>query len=173
MALEALKNQKTINELATEYQVHPNQTCLPACALRAGKRATHRQVGQWKKQLLEGLPSLFANGRAKAAHNDEALQARLYEETCLRATHRQVGRLKVELDFVKKKLPDSVEEKRRLIDPAHPDLSLRRQCQLLGLCRSSFYYHPAGETTENLLLMRQIDRQYTRTPFYGARRMTT
>ena len=81
--------------------------------------------------------------------------------------------MKVELDFVKKKLPDSVEEKRRLIDPAHPDLSLRRQCQLLGLCRSSFYYHPAGETTENLLLMRQIDRQYTRTPFYGARRMTT
>ena len=46
VAFEALKNQKTINELATEYQVHPNQTCLPACALRAGKRATHRQKGE-------------------------------------------------------------------------------------------------------------------------------
>jgi len=76
VALEALKNQRTINELATEYQVHPNQ------------------IGQWKKQLSEGLPSLFANGRAKAAQNDEALQARLYEE---------IGRLKVELDWLKKK----------------------------------------------------------------------
>ena len=87
MALEALKNQKTINALATEYQVHPNQ------------------VGQWKKQLLEGLPSLFANGRGKTAQNDEALQARLYEEIGLPAARcaAQAGRLKVELDFVKKK----------------------------------------------------------------------
>ena len=44
---------------------------------------------------------------------------------------------------------------------------------MFGLARSSFYYQPAGETTENLLLMRLIDLQYTRTPFYGARRMTT
>ena len=54
----------------------------------------------------------------------------------------------------------------------HPDISLRRQCQLLGLPRSSFYYQPAGETTENLSLMRLIDGQYTKTPFYGSRRMT-
>ena len=50
-------------------------------------------------------------------------------------------------------------------------LSLRRQCQLLGLNRSSFYYQPACESRENLQLMRLIDEQYLKTPFYGSRRM--
>jgi putative transposase len=55
---------------------------------------------------------------------------------------------------------------------AHPQLSLRRQCELLGLSRTGWYYTPAGESEENLRLMRLIDEQYTRTPFYGSRRMT-
>jgi putative transposase len=54
----------------------------------------------------------------------------------------------------------------------HPHLSVRRQCQLLGLNRSSLYYQPAAETAENLRLMRLIDEQYTRCPFYGSRRIT-
>jgi putative transposase len=49
---------------------------------------------------------------------------------------------------------------------------VRRQCDLLGLNRSTCYYEPAGETTENLALMRRIDEQYLRTPFYGSRRLT-
>jgi putative transposase len=49
---------------------------------------------------------------------------------------------------------------------------VRRQCQLLGLTRSSLYYEPAGETADNLRLMRRIDREYTAHPFYGSRRMT-
>ena len=59
-----------------------------------------------------------------------------------------------------------------LIEPAHPCLSIRRQCGLLGLSRSSFYYEPATETAENLHLMRLIDEQYLKTPFYGSRKMT-
>lgn len=51
------------------------------------------------------------------------------------------------------------------------ELSLRRQCELLGVSRASLYYTPAGESAENLQLMRLIDEQYTRTPFYGSRRM--
>jgi putative transposase len=51
-------------------------------------------------------------------------------------------------------------------------LSVRRQCELLGLSRSSLYYEPAGETLEDLRLMRRIDEQYTACPFYGSRRMT-
>ena len=54
----------------------------------------------------------------------------------------------------------------------HPELSIRRQCQLLGLHRSGLYYEPAGESAENLLLMRLLDRQYTRHPEQGVRRMT-
>jgi putative transposase len=51
-------------------------------------------------------------------------------------------------------------------------LSVRRQCELLGLNRSNVYYRPAAETPENLRLMELIDRQYTARPFYGSRRMT-
>jgi putative transposase len=48
---------------------------------------------------------------------------------------------------------------------------MRRQCELLGVNRSGLYYEPVGESQENLLLMRLLDEQYTRTPFYGSRRM--
>lgn len=59
-----------------------------------------------------------------------------------------------------------------LIEPEHGRLSVRRQCELLGLNRSTWYYEPAAETATNLALMRRIDEQYLRTPFYGSRRMT-
>lgn len=52
------------------------------------------------------------------------------------------------------------------------DLSIRRQCELLGVNRSGLYYEPVGENEENLRLMRLLDEQYTRTPFYGSRKMT-
>jgi putative transposase len=66
----------------------------------------------------------------------------------------------------------AVIERRQLIEPEHPALSVRRQCELLGLNRSGLYYEPIGETAENLRLMRRIDEQYTACPFYGSRRMT-
>jgi len=69
-------------------------------------------------------------------------------------------------------LDRSVDEKRQLIEPDHSQLSLSRQCQLFGLARRSFYYQPRGESRENLHLMRLLDEQYTRTPFYGVRKMT-
>lgn len=66
----------------------------------------------------------------------------------------------------------SVEAKRQLVEPNHPELSIRRQCELLGLNRATFYYQPAGESAYNLQLMRLLDEQYMRTPFYGWPRMT-
>jgi len=59
-----------------------------------------------------------------------------------------------------------------MIEPEHPHLSIRRQCELVGLNRSTFYYRPAGESDLNVHLMRLIDKQYTKTPFYGWPRMT-
>jgi putative transposase len=57
------------------------------------------------------------------------------------------------------------------VDEQHPSLSIRRQCELLGLPRSS-YYHAAGtESEENLDLMRRIDELYLQRPFFGSRRM--
>jgi putative transposase len=59
-----------------------------------------------------------------------------------------------------------------LVEPDHPQLSVRRQCVLLGLSRSSLYYEPAAETAENLRLMRLLDEEYTAHPFLGSRRLT-
>lgn len=77
VVLEALKEQRTVNELAGVYGVHPSQ------------------VNQWKRQAVEGLVEVFSNGRARAEQSQEQLQQRLYEE---------IGRLKVELDWLKKRL---------------------------------------------------------------------
>lgn len=59
-----------------------------------------------------------------------------------------------------------------MIDLDFPHISIRRQCELLGLNRSTFYYAPATASECNLRLMRLIDEQYTKTPFYGWPRMT-
>ena len=61
---------------------------------------------------------------------------------------------------------------RDLIEPDHASISVSRQCQLLGLSRSSLYYEPVGANELNLELMRLIDEQYTRTPFFGSPQMT-
>ena len=75
VALEAVKGLKTSSELAREYQVHPTQ------------------ISQWKRQLLETLPEVFRHGKVAPEVADRELTAPLYEE---------IGRLKVELDWVKK-----------------------------------------------------------------------
>ena len=74
--------------------------------------------------------------------------------------------------MAEKKLPETSEVKRAMIERHHPTISIRRQCELIGLPRSSLYYESAGESPYNLLLMRLIDQQYTKTPFYGWPRMT-
>ena len=58
-----------------------------------------------------------------------------------------------------------------MIEPEHPRLSVARQCELVSISRSGFYYQPAGETTLNLALMRLIDAQFLETPWYGSRQM--
>lgn len=76
VALEALKEQKTLAQLSSEYQVHASQ------------------IRQWRKQLLEELPQLFSDRRQRADQEKDDLIAELY---------RQIGQLKVEADWLKKK----------------------------------------------------------------------
>ncbi len=59
-----------------------------------------------------------------------------------------------------------------MIEPMNPEIPIYRQCELLGLVRSSYYYEEAGESEYNLKIMELIDEQYMKTPFYGSRRMT-
>ena len=144
VALDAVKGLKTVNELASTYGVHPTQ------------------ITHWKHQLQKEVPDIFSARRDKRQHDQEAFQAQLYQ---------QIGQLKVELDWLKKKLDLPPEAKRELIEAAHPQISIARQCDLVGLPRSTYYYHTQGESAENLTLMRLLDQQYTDTPYYGIRRM--
>ncbi|MEM6699848.1 MAG: IS3 family transposase [Bacteroidota bacterium] len=148
IALEALQERKTGAELAKQYGVHPNQ------------------VSQWKKQALSGLEDLFRDHRLVEQDrvDQEALISRLYE---------QVGKLQVELDWLKKKLASCNRASlRSLVGKEESGISIKRQCELLGLSRSSYYYEPIGESEENLLYMRLMDEQYLDTPYYGVGQMT-
>ena len=61
---------------------------------------------------------------------------------------------------------------RKLIEPGHEEISVQRQCDLVGLVRSMWYYEPVQEKAEDLRLMRLLDEKYLKTPFFGIRRMT-
>src|SRR5581483_1981358 len=80
--------------------------------------------------------------------------------------------LKSSWSGLKKNLSCSVEEKRALIESEHGMIPIDRQCALLGISRSAYYYQPVEIDLLDLALMKQIDEQYTRTPFYGVLRMT-
>jgi transposase len=76
VALEAIKGQRTLNELAKEYDVHPNQ------------------IGIWKKMLLEIAPEVFGNGKDRDVERAKEERDRLY---------KKVGQLQIEVDWLKKK----------------------------------------------------------------------
>jgi transposase-like protein len=113
VALAALKGDRTVNELASQYGVHPTL------------------IYTWKKLLLAGADQVFSNGSQAAMTDTEAEKAELFE---------QIGRLKMELEWLKKKSDGSPQLPRPLVESDHPELSVRRQCALLGLSRSSLYY---------------------------------
>jgi transposase-like protein len=79
VALAALRETQTINEIAAERGVHPTQ------------------VREWKKQLLEGLPTVFEDGRSRASASDDS-------EKREQALYEQIGRLKMEVEFLRKQV---------------------------------------------------------------------
>jgi putative transposase len=86
--------------------------------------------------------------------------------------YQQIGQLKVELDWLKKNLDMTLNQKRLAVDPNHNRIPIVRQCELLDLARSSLYYKPCRETDYNEQLMRLLDGQYIKTPCYGVDKMT-
>lgn len=68
-------------------------------------------------------------------------------------------------------MTDPIVARRLMIEPNNQQISIVKQCELLGISRSGYYYSPCPERPENLAIMRLMDEQYLKTPFYGARRL--
>ena len=110
--MEAIRGRKTIQEIAIDHAIHPIQ------------------VSQWKKQMLDGVSELFTRGmKSKDKEDGQAKEAELYQ---------QIGRLQMELEWLKKSISCcDTRELRKLVDHDRSDLSVSRQCELLGLHRST------------------------------------
>ncbi|MDH4271059.1 MAG: transposase [Candidatus Aminicenantes bacterium] len=143
VALEAVKGEKTITQIASDFGVHPNQ------------------IRQWRDHLLADLPEMFSQRRPHGEKSRDDLEAGLY---------RQIGQLKVEVEWLKKIAKTPLELKRAEVEPEHPMIPVSRQYDLSDLSRSSYYSLPTGEDEENLRRMRLIDEQFTKTPYFAVRR---
>ncbi len=112
VALEAIQGEKTLAELASQYGVHPSQ------------------IKKWKRIATDNMLELFADQRGAKDKEHTELIEELY---------KKIGQLKVELDWLKKKLAMPVREKALLIDRDH-QIPVARQATLLGIARSTVYY---------------------------------
>lgn len=144
MGLEAVRGVKTFSEIAQSYGVHPVL------------------VGQWKKEILASASTLFETKRGpKSAKDNKAEEERLYSE---------IGRLKMEV-----KVRGVSREDRMAWIGSTDTLPLSPQCELVEVPRATVYrqQHTAERKSDSdeLLLCRLIDGQYTNQPFYGSRRM--
>lgn len=143
-AVAALRGDRTAQEIAAKHRIHPTQ------------------VTTWKRQAIEGLTGVFSDKIRKAESNDDEIKE-------LRA---KIGKLAVENDFfVTRAQKMSPSERRTMVNRARTDLSLTRQCKLLKISRSSLYYTPVGFDAATLELMNEIDRVFTKYPFFGSRQI--
>jgi transposase len=114
VAMEAIKNEKTLAELSKQFEVNAVV------------------ISRWKAELLENISSVF----------EKSSNASKEEEVDIEKLYAQIGQLKVENDFLKKKLQETGDMKQQqgLLEVGHQKLSIRKQCDLLQVSRGSFYY---------------------------------
>jgi hypothetical protein len=146
VALDAIKGELTLAELSAKHGIH--QTMIANWVEEEGHRGIeHRFLGQsdskWGSEC---------GGSWKIARQDRSIGGGT--------------------EFFGESLRSmNVERRRQIIEPAKPGLSIARQCELVSISRSGFYYQPGGESPFNLTLMHLIDEAFTQWPFYGTRQM--
>ncbi|MBF3782342.1 IS3 family transposase [Burkholderia pseudomallei] len=141
VALAAVKGERTLAELAQQFDVHPNQ------------------ITEWKRQLQERAVDVF--GAAGTPSNEPPVD--------VKTLHAKIGQLTLENDFLSGSARQSrTAERKAMIDRTHA-LPVSRQTRLVGIARSSAYYRPQPVSETDLLLMRRIDEVHMEFPFAGAR----
>src|SRR5450759_824663 len=148
IALESLKEEKPVSQIASENGVHPNV------------------LYRWKKQALENLPKLFEDDN-KSERDQQAEHEKQFAEL-----YSEIGRLTTQVNWLKKNLGSvSRLERLAMLEPNVPALPLITQAELLGLNRSGLYYHAVPPSMEEVAIKHRIDEIYTRWPFYGSRKI--
>ncbi|MDH2240313.1 IS3 family transposase [Pigmentiphaga sp. GD03639] len=141
VALAAVKGDRTLAELAQQFDVHPNQ------------------ITEWKRQLQEKAADVF--GSAGQSNNEPPAD--------LKVLHAKIGQLTLENGFFRKRAHQGgIAERKAMIDRTHA-LPVSRQAKLVGIARSSVYYQARPVNDRDLMLMRRIDELHLEFPFAGAR----
>ncbi|TYC80982.1 IS3 family transposase, partial [Novosphingobium sp. BW1] len=143
VALAAIKGEKTLAELAHDYDLHPNQ------------------ITTWPTQLLEGAAGVFGS---KKVSNEPAVD--------VKTLHARIGELTLANDFFGRRARQgrTVAERKAMIDQTDT-LPVKRQAKELGISRGSVYYLPRPVSSEDLAIMRCIDALHLEFPFAGSRMM--
>nr|WP_243423549.1 IS3 family transposase [Fusibacter tunisiensis] len=153
VVLEVLREEATVNEIATKYGVHPVM------------------VSRWKQEFVERASEVFKKGPSEAEKKLEAEQKHVAD------LERKVGQLTYEVDWLKKNLTNcsDLDGRKKCVDPSDGHISISRQADLLEVNRSSLYRRPKLRlvSDEELHLMRLIDEIHTDEPTYGYRTITT
>ncbi|UZQ84902.1 IS3 family transposase [Thermoclostridium stercorarium] len=150
IVIEVLREEKTLNEIAAEYEIHPNQ------------------LSRWKAEFISNA------GRVFSKETDEVEKVKQAYEKEKDELLKQIGQLSYEVNWLKKNLADSKsrEDRMKMIDREEKKLSITKQAELLSINRTSLYYKPVPANDEEYLIKRIIDEIYTAHPDYGYRRMT-
>ena len=152
LVLEILEGEKTINEIASKYEMTP------------------KNLINWKKQFLENMSLAFDKSAVVKEYKAEIDTLQKSNDDLA----KKVGNLIVEKDFLEGKLVSLVSSKERkfLVD-TKLDLSLNKQCKLLHVNKSSLYYQPTKpfSTDGNIRLLDAINNIYSDFPSYGYRRI--
>ena len=146
LVLEVLKNDRTLNEIASSYSIPP------------------RNLQIWKKTFLENAEIAMEPANATKEYKKEIAELEAKNDEYAKI----VGKLTVERDWLSKKVRSLDSSKcENLVTPKLLDLSITRQCELIGLNRSNLYYKVRSNNRKEKLL-NQIDAIYSEIPIYGA-----
>ena len=154
LVLKVLEGEKTLNEIASEYEILP------------------KNLQNWKKQFLENMSLAFDKSTVVKEYKTEIETLQKDKDNMA----KKVGELTLERDFLEGKLVSLVSSKSRktFIDTEH-NLSLNKQCKVLNIAKSTLYYEPVKKfsSDEDIKLLNMINDIYSEFPYYGTRRMLT
>ena len=154
LVLEIIEGEKTLNEIASKYEILP------------------KNLKNWKKQFLDNMSLAFDKSAVVKEYKEEIVLLQKDSD----ALARKVGTLTIERDWLEGKLVSlDLSTKKEMIDnqATNKTISLNRQLELLTISKTAYYYQPVEQfsSDEDIILLNTIDIIYTKHPYYGTRRI--